>query len=487
MKRIYRIMLGSLICFALVMAGSVCMIEGFAQQQVTSEINIEGIREGKLKVPGAELRIVFNISKNPDGILTATLDSPDQGATGIPVEEVVFKDNTLRLEVKSVGAVFEGKVSEDFLVIEGELKQSGGAFPLTVKRVDKAVEILRPQEPKKPYPYIEEEAIYENKKAGITLAGTLTLPSEKGPFPAVLLITGSGPQDRNETIYGHYPFMVLADYLTRQGIAVLRVDDRGVGESTGDFSLATSEDFASDVLAGIEYLKTRKEINPEQIGLIGHSEGGLIAPMVAIKSPDVAFIILMAGTGLTGEEILYLQGALISRAMGISEEDITKNRQFNEKIFSLIKDEKDVKIIEEKLHQMFMADWTELNEEEKNKIGDPEVFLEVQLQSLLSPWLKFFLTYDPRPTLSKVKCPVLAINGEKDLQVPPKENLSAIEAALVAGDNKNFTIKEIPNLNHLFQTTQTGLPSEYAKIEETISPVALKIVGDWILEQTEIK
>jgi len=487
MKRIYRIMLGSLICLALVMAGSVCMIEGFAQQQVTSEINIEGIREGKLKVPGAELRIVFNISKNPDGILTATLDSPDQGATGIPVEEVVFKDNTLRLEVKSVGAVFEGKVSEDFLVIEGELKQSGGAFPLTVKRVDKAVEILRPQEPKKPYPYIEEEAIYENKKAGITLAGTLTLPSEKGPFPAVLLITGSGPQDRNETIYGHYPFMVLADYLTRQGIAVLRVDDRGVGESTGDFSLATSEDFASDVLAGIEYLKTRKEINPEQIGLIGHSEGGLIAPMVAIKSPDVAFIILMAGTGLTGEEILYLQGALISRAMGISEEDITKNRQFNEKIFSLIKDEKDVKIIEEKLHQMFMADWTELNEEEKNKIGDPEVFLEVQLQSLLSPWLKFFLTYDPRPTLSKVKCPVLAINGEKDLQVPPKENLSAIEAALVAGDNKNFTIKEIPNLNHLFQTTQTGLPSEYAKIEETISPVALKIVGDWILEQTEIK
>ncbi len=486
MKRIYRIMFGSLICLALIMSSSVSMI-GFAQQQDTSEISIEGIWEGKLKVPGAELRIVFNISKNPDGILTATLDSPDQGATGIPVEEVVFKDNTLRLEVKSVGAVFEGKVSEDFLVIEGELKQSGGAFPLTVKRVDKAVEILRPQEPKKPYPYIEEEAIYENKEAGITLAGTLTLPSGKGPFPAVLLITGSGPQDRNETIYGHYPFMVLADYLTRQGIAVLRVDDRGVGESTGDFSRATSEDFASDVLAGIGYLKTRKEINTEQIGLIGHSEGGLIAPMVTVKSPDVAFIVLMAGPGLTGEEILYLQGALISRAMGISEEDITKGLQFNEKIFSVIKEEKDKKNAEKRLRQMFMEDWEKMSDEEKEQIGDPEVYLNAQLQSLLSPWLKFFLTYDPRPTLSKVKCPVLAINGEKDLQVPPKENLSAIEAALVAGDNKNFTIKEIPNLNHLFQTTQTGLPSEYAKIEETISPVALKIVGDWILEQTEIK
>jgi len=486
MKKVNKILFINLICFALIIMVGIDIIVS-AQQQDTSEISIEGIWQGKLKVPGTELRIVFKISKNPDGTLTATLDSPDQGVTGIPVEEVIFEDNTLRLEVKSAGAVFEGKVSEDFLVIEGEWKQSGGVFPLTVKRVDKAIEILRPQVPKKPYPYTEEEVAYENKEAGITLAGTLTLPPGKGPSPAVLLISGSGPQDRNETIYNHHPFLVLADYLTRQGIAVLRVDDRGVGESTGDFSQATSVDFASDVLAGIEYLKTRKEINPEQIGLIGHSEGGLIAPMVAVKSPDVAFIILMAGTGLTGEEILYLQGALISRAMGVSEEDIAKNRQFNEKIFSLIKEEKDKKTIEEKLRQMFMEDWAELNEEEKSRIGDPEVFLEAQLKSLLSPWLKFFLTYDPKPTLNKVKCPVLAINGEKDLQVPPKENLSAIEEALKVGGNQNYTIKELPGLNHLFQTAQTGLPAEYAKIEETISPVALKIISDWILEQTETK
>jgi len=480
-------MLGSLICLALIMASSVSMI-GFAQQQDTSEIiSIEGIWEGKLKVPGTELRIVFNISKNSDGTLTATMDSPDQGVTGIPVEEVIFKDNTLHLEVKSAGAVFEGKVSEDFLVIEGEWKQSGGTFPLVVNRVDKAVEILRPQVPKKPYPYIEKKVAYTNLKAGVKLVGTLTLPSDKGVFPAVLLISGSGPQDRNETIYNHRPFLILADYLTRQGIAVLRVDDRGVGESTGDFSQATSEDFASDVLAGVEYLKTHKEIDPKKIGLIGHSEGGLIAPMVAVKSPDVAFIVLMAGLGLTGEEILYLQGALIYRAMGVSEEDIIKNRQFNGKIFSLVKEEKDKKTIEEKLRQMFMDDWAELNEEEKSRIGDPEVFLEAQLQSLLSPWLKFFLTYDPKPNLIKVKCPVLAINGEKDLQVPPKENLSAIEEALVAGDNKNFIIKELPGLNHLFQTAQTGLPDEYVKIEETISPVALKIISDWILEQIRNK
>ena len=486
MKKIYKIMFGSLICLALIMTSSVSMI-GFAQQQDTSEISIEGIWQGSLKVPGMELRIVFKISENPDGTLTATLDSPDQGATGIPVEEVIFIDNTLHLEVKSAGGVFEGKVSEDFLVIEGEWKQSGQTLPLTLKRVDKAVEILRPQEPKKPYPYIEQEVAYENKDAEITLAGTLTLPSGDAPFPAVLLITGSGPQDRNETIYNHRPFLVLADYLTRQGVAVLRADDRGVGKSTGDFSQATSEDFASDVLAGIEYLKTRKEINPKQIGLIGHSEGGLIAPVVAVKSPDVAFIVLMAGIGLTGEEILYLQGALIAKAMEASEEDIAKNRRFNEKIFSVIKEEKDKKIAEERLHQMFMEDWEKISEEEKNRIGDigdPEEYLKAQLQSLLSPWLKFFLTYDPKPTLMKVKCPVLAINGEKDLQVPPRENLTVIEEALKSGGNQDYTIKELPDLNHLFQTAQTGLPSEYAKIEETISPIALKIITDWILEHT---
>ncbi len=484
MKGICKIVFASLICLALIMASTVSMI-GLAQQQDTSEISIEGIWEGKLKVPGGELRIVFKISKNPDGTLTATLDSPDQGAIDFPVEEVIFKDDTLRLEVKSMGAVFEGKVSEDFLVIEGDLKQSGQTLPLTVKRVDKAIEILRPQVPKKPYPYIEEELVYDNKEAGITLAGILTLPPGKASSPAVLLISGSGPQDRNETIYNHRPFLVLADYLTRQGIAVLRVDDRGVGESTGDFSKATSEDFATDVLTGIEYLKARKEINPKQIGLVGHSEGGLIAPMVAVKSPDVAFIVLMAGTGLTGEEILYLQGTLISRAMGVSEEDIIKRRQFNEKIFSVLKEEGDSGIAEKRLRQMLMENWEKMSDEEKEQIGDSEMFLEAQLQSLLSPWLKFFLTYDPKPTLSKVKCPVLAINGEKDLQVPPKENLDAIEEALVAGDNKNFTVKELPGLNHLFQTAQTGLPAEYGKIEETISPEALKIIGDWIFEQTK--
>jgi fermentation-respiration switch protein FrsA (DUF1100 family) len=486
MKKIDKILFYSLICFILIIVDCASLAV-FAQQQIFSPTSIEGIWEGNLKVFGTELRIVCKISKNPDGTLTATLDSPDQGVTGIPVEKVMVKDNTLYLEINSVGGIFEGKISSDFLTIEGQWKQSGQTLPLTVKRVNTVIEILRPQEPKKPYPYLEEEVIYENREAGIKLAGTLTLPSEQGSFPAVLLITGSGPQDRNEAIAGHRPFLVLADYLTRQGIAVLRVDDRGVGRSTGDFSKATSEDFASDVLAGIEYLKTRREINPKKIGLIGHSEGGIIAPMVAVKSPDVAFIVLMAGTGLTGEEILYLQSGLIARARGVSEEDIVKSRQLNEKIFSVIKEEGSKEEIEEKLRPVFMVEWGKLSEEEKSRIGNPEDYLKAQLQSLLSPWFRFFLTYDPRPTLSQVKCPVLAINGEKDLQVPPKENLSAIKEALQTGGNENFTIKELPGLNHLFQTAQTGVPAEYAKIEETISPEVLKIIGDWILEQTRDK
>ncbi len=473
------------ICIILLL--SIFTIVALGNPSSASELmGIEGIWEGRLQVPGTELSIVFRIQATSEGSFTATIDSPDQGITGIPVDEITLKDDTLRLEVRSIGGIFEGEVSKDFSGIKGEWRQSGASFPLSLQRIEKAIEIIRPQEPERPYPYLEEEVKYKNSKAGLTLAGTLTLPNEKGSFPAVLLITGSGPQDRNETVAGHRPFLVLADYLTRQGIAVLRVDDRGVGESTGDFSQATSEDFASDVLAGIEYLKTREEINSKQIGLIGHSEGGLIAPMVAVQSPDVAFIILMAGPGLPGEEILYLQNELISRAMGISEEEIAMNHLYNRRIYSLVKEEKNIDILKEKLIQVFEEYFAGLSEEEKVRIGDPELFMNAQIESSLSPWFKYFLTYDPKPTLSKVSCPVLAINGEKDLQVPPQENLKAIEEAFIAGGNKDFMIKELPGLNHIFQNAQTGSPDEYVRIEETISPVALKLIGDWILEQVKM-
>jgi len=441
---------------------------------------IEGIWLGTLKTPTFEIRVVFKITSKPDGTLTATLDSPDQGARNIPADTVTFRNENLHVEVKSIVGVFDGKMKSDGLTIEGQWKQAGQSMPLVLKRSDEVPKLHRPQKPKRPYPYDDEEVVYENKTDGVKLAGTLTLPHLQGRCPAVLLISGSGPQDRDESIMGHKPFLVLADHLTRQRIAVLRVDDRGVGGSTGSCYEATSEDFAEDVLAGIEYLKGRKGINPKQIGLIGHSEGGIIAPMVAVQSPDVAFIVLMAGTALTGEEIVYSQTSLILRALGVSDEVMAEERRLQEQIFAVLKQEEDKAAAEEKIRKLIEQRLAKLSEKEKEAFQVAEAALEPQIKLLFSPWFRFFLTYDPKPTLSKVRCPVLAINGDKDLQVAPKENLQAIEDALRAGGNTQYTVKELPNLNHLFQTAESGSPAEYAKIEETISPVALSLISKWI-------
>jgi pimeloyl-ACP methyl ester carboxylesterase len=448
-------------------------LAGSSQLHNNPDESIKGNWLGTLETSGFELRVVFKIHKESNGKLTGMFDSPDQGVKDIPVDEIAFENGELSLNLNAILAVFEGKMNKNGLSIEGLWKQGQTEFPLVLKRVDKIPQLRRPQEPKRPYPYNEEEVVYKNEKAGIKLAGTLTLPRSKGPFSAVLLITGSGPQDRNESL------------LTRCGIAVLRVDDREIGGSTGNFSEATSEDFASDVLAGIKYLKSRKEINPEHIGLIGHSEGGLIAPMAAANSPDdVAFIVMMAGPGLNGEELLHLQGTSILKAAGASEKLITYCRAHRERMFNILRTEKNNAIAEKKLLELGEKAEAELNEEEKELLKSFESG-ELGMQLMLSPWYRWYLTYDPKSSLTKVKCPVLAIIGELDLQVAPKENLRAIEEVLKAGGNKSYTIKELANLNHLFQTAQTGELSEYGKIEETISPIALKLIADWILEQTE--
>lgn len=339
----------------------------------------------------------------------------------------------------------------------------------------------RPQDPLPPYPYDAREIAFDNPRAGIQLAGTLTLPRSEGPFPAVMLISGSGPQDRNGSLAGHRPFLVLADFLTRRGIAVLRCDDRGGFGSTGDFDTATTQDFAGDVLAGIEFLKTCGDIEPRQIGLIGHSEGGLIAPMVATRSPDVAFIVMMAGPGLVGEEILYAQQALIARTLGASEEDIAAVRAFNEPMYAALKAGEDSADAEERVRAVWADAFASLSEEDRQRVVSA---FEEQLPFLLSPWFRFFLTYDPAPALQQVGIPILAINGEKDLQVPPRENLDAIGAVLRASGHPDYSLVEIPGLNHLFQTAGTGSPTEYAQIEETISPVVLELIADWIVSRT---
>lgn len=447
------------------------------------EPDLEGTWQGRLSVGATSLRIVFNVTKADDGALSATLDSPDQGATGIPVAEVVVAGDTVRFEVTAIGGVYSGVANEDGSKIEGTWSQSGQSLPLVLERVEEAPEVNRPQEPEPPYPYKAEDVRFENAGAGVTLAGTLTLPEGAGPFPAVVLISGSGPQDRDEALMGHRPFFVLADYLTRRGIAVLRFDDRGVGASTGDFAAATSVDFAGDARAGVAYLATRDEVDVGRIGLAGHSEGGLIAPMVAAEESGVAFIVLMAGPGLTGEEILYAQGALINRANGTPEEAVGRNRAVQERLFAVLKEEADADTAGERLRAIMREQAEALGADERAATGDTEAAIEAQVRQLNSPWFRYFLTYNPAPTLARVSCPVLAINGEKDLQVPAQENLRAIEAALQAGGNANYEVHELAGLNHLFQPAETGSPTEYAGIEETFSPTAMALIADWILQR----
>ena len=432
--------------------------------------DIDGTWSGLLDLGTAKLHLVYHILNTVDG-LTATADSPDQGAKGMAV--TVTRDGTsLKLEMKGVGAIFDGKIASDLKSITGTFTQRGNNIPLVLTPLKDAAQLerRRPQNPAKPYPYREEEVAYENTIQNVHLAGTLTLPMGKGPFPGVVLITGSGPQDRDEALLDHRPFLVLADHLTRQGIAVLRVDDRGVGKSTGDFAKATTADFATDVEASLAYLKGRPEVDPHKLGLIGHSEGGVIAPMVAARNHDVAFIVLMAGTGVRGDELLVAQVSAINQAAGKTQTQVEKSATDERAILQLAETEKDDAVIGNKLRELG-----------DGKLSDAQI--TTQLKQLRSPWIQYFLTYDPAIALCKVKCPVLALNGSKDTQVPASQNLPAIRQALQSAGNTHFETVELPNLNHLFQTCKTGSPTEYAEIEETISPIALDKISSWISKQ----
>ena len=459
------------------------------KDKVTPEPKIVGkeqIWEGKLAVgAGLHYRFVLRLAKTESGEFLGKLDSLDEGFKGLKLSSVVLDKTRLAFELKMSAAKYDGKLNALGTEAVGAWSQRGVNIPLTFKKTEKPSEVLRHQTPKPPYPYKVENVTYRSEPGGVTLAGTLTVPAGKGPFPAVILISGSGAQDRDETIFQHKPFLVLADALTRRGIAVLRVDDRGVGGSTGNVAKSTSEDFAGDVMAGITFLKSRGDIDSKKIGLIGHSEGGLIAPLVAARSSDVAFIVMMAGTGLPGDEIMYLQGQLIGKAMGADEKALAKQLDIQKRLFEIIKTETDRKKARERMLEVAKTLVRDLSEDERKQAGDVDALVDSQMKGIDSPWFRFFLTFDPRPTLAKVHCPVLALNGEKDLQVPPKENLDEIRKALEKGGNTRVTIKQLPGLNHLFQTCKTGAVGEYAVIEETIAPAALKVIGDWVVEQVK--
>jgi uncharacterized protein len=452
-------------------------------QQLDAQNNIDynsvtGSWLGKIPAGGISLRVIFNITMAGKDSLTVTLDSPDQGAKNIKIGPVSLNGNDITIKAPLLLGEYKGTVTNDTL-IKGTWTQNGTVTPLDLTKLKSAFSLNRPQEPKPPFPYLSEDVTFKNEKAGINLAGTLTLPKGDGPFPAVILITGSGSQNRNEELFGHKPFLVIADYLTRKGIAVLRYDDRGVGKSQGTPLNATSADFSTDAEAAFLYLRTRKEIDPNSIGLAGHSEGGLIAPIVASNNSDVAFIVSLAGPGVTGEKIIQTQNKDISTVSGVAEKEVKESISVNKKLFTILKKETDNKTAEEKINVEYKKILTE------KKIPSEEIEKAIkQLKASLNPisynWMRYFLVTDPASLWKKVKCPVLALNGEKDLQVAATINLPAIEKAVRSGGNQSIKIISFPGLNHLFQHCKTGLPAEYGEIEETLSPEVLEIIVNWI-------
>lgn len=445
-----------------------------AKKPTDAVFPVEGLWQGALETSGMRFRVQLHVSHDDKNELVAALDSIDQGVNGLPATHITQKNATFHFEVPAFTGVYEGTLNAAKNSMTGLWTQSGVEQKLEFKRSDQVLELRRPQNPTKPYPYKEEEVVFQNSKASVSLAGTLTLPRGTGPFPIALLLCGSGPHDRDESLAGHRPFLVLADHLTRQGLAVLRYDKRGIGKSTGSYDQATSEDFANDAEAAIAFLKMRKEIDPQKIGLIGHSEGGILAPMLAARSTDVHWIVLLAGPGLKGEDVLLSQSELIARAASLNESQIASSLSFDRQAYALVREEKDHAALDNKLNDLVKS---------TGMAGAmPPAALQAQFRLIGSPWFRFFLDYDPVPALQNTKCPVLALNGDKDLQVSSKDNLPVIRKALEAGGNKDFQVTELAGLNHLFQHCQSGSPTEYGAIEETMSPEALNAVSGWILK-----
>jgi pimeloyl-ACP methyl ester carboxylesterase len=445
---------------------------------------LEGNWKGALEVGPISLRVFFVFERDATNRLRGYFVSLDQSETRLPLRGMTLSGNSVDFTVSAIGGRYTGQLDRASREMKGTWNQGSRAFPLALAFTAADWKLRRPQTPKPPFPYQAEDVMFENTKCNVKLAGTLTRPTGAGPFPAVVLITGSGPQDRDETLFGHKPFAVIADFLSRNGYAILRYDDRGFGKSSGDFGSATSEDFSYDAEAALDYLKTRREIEPRRIGFLGHSEGGLIAAMIGARRADVGFVILLAAPGIAGDEIALAQAETFSRTKGFSDEGIQKCRPLNRETIRMFRsnlslDEKKAKLkeLEQRMILLMGENDRQLYEKLKDRIHADSEFGIVQTQSA---WMQFMLRYDPVADFQRLKCPVLALNGELDRQVLASQNLPAIEKNLKAGGNTRFTTKELKGLNHLFQTAKTGELKEYGEIEETLSPSALSEILTWL-------
>ena len=454
-----------------------CCFHGFAQTG-----KFIGTWQGTLNV-GVELRIVFHITGDEKNGFTSTADSPDQSAYELKCDATTINNNKVSIEMKNLNASFSGTMIDDS-TIDGTFTQ-GADISLTLKKTDKVTERKRPQTPRPPFSYKSEEVEYDNADKSLRYGATITIPEGSGPFPAIVMITGSGPQDRDETIMGHKPFAVIADYLTKKGFIVLRTDDRGIGKSTGKFSDATSKDFAGDVNSSIDYLLSRPEVDKKKLGLMGHSEGGMIAPMVATKRKDINFIVLLAGPGVNIIDLMAEQNAAIAKSGGISEQTVKEIRPLFKNAATIIMETPDSTTAIKKL-TAFTENWAVTKNKDVLKELDFETakqrndYCIAMVKEFQSPWFRYFIRFNPSQYLEKLKCKVLALNGDKDIQVISSQNLPGIEASLKKSKSKTYEVKELAGLNHLFQACKKCTVSEYGELEETISPAALDIISNWL-------
>ena len=423
----------------------------------------------------ATLELTFHLQDPAGGPRTAKLDIVAQNVAGLVVDFQVLGDSVYLRLSKPVAARFAGRRSADGLQLNGEWQQGLRAFPLTLVRAGagKTTGPKRPQQPHAPFPYQTADITFRNEKAGISLAGTYTVPADMGPFPAVVLLTGLGPEDRNETYQGHQPFAVLADYLTRQGIAVLRFDDRGVGQSGGTLKGTTSADYTTDAQAALAWLRAQPGIRKNQVGLIGHSQGGTAAIGAAGQPNGPNFLVLLAAPGLPGDELIVQQSLALTRLQTTDPAQLASTEKMQRAMTQIIQKTPNDAQAQSALLLYYSA-------------ISPQLAARVkpQLTTLTSPDYRHLLADRPAQTLARVRCPVLALGGSKDVQVPTSRNLAATAAGLKTGGNRDVTVKELPGLNHLFQTAPTGAPAEYATIEETFAPAALQVIGEWITRHT---
>ena len=425
--------------------------------------------QGELQVqPGVTLLLVLHLYQN-DSDWQVSLDSPAQQAFGIPGSVQSKTETDVAVTFDSIGARYEASLNNDRL--EGTFRQGGKDFELILfRQSDKgkgaaAIPPARPQHPTPPFDYQVEEITYKHVTEDFSFGATLTLPEGKGPFPAAILVSGSGPQDRDETLMGHKPFWVLADHLTKAGIAVLRFDDRGTSQSGGVFEGTTIDGFSTDVASAFAYLESREDIDANKIGVVGHSEGGMTAPLFAAKKPNVAFMVLLAGLGVDGKTLWAEQQRDIARAYGSSNADeiYTVMNDFAQQIIDGAEPQQLLQLL--------------------RSAGFDKSTASRYINLMANEWGRSFLTYQPASVLSALTMPVLAINGAKDLQVSADSNISAMQRIFAASGNRNVTLKVLPGQNHLFQQADSGLPDEYARISQTIAPVTLNLISNWINTQ----